>query len=135
MFTPRERLTQLTPAEFKRLHLNEPPDADPLLEYGLRYHRECEAFDQTVCSRKGMHGIAMPATNEERGLVNRNAKDTFFRISCELATAGLASADNKAFRMQDAIHMAHPAFAREWDRQQYDGSKERSRAENPTFHG
>lgn len=87
-----------------------------LTEYGLRYHRECEAYDQQVCARKNRRGIAIPEGNEY-SLVNRNAKLVRRRLANELIAANLASPDNAIDKMQKAISMANYAFDREWDRE------------------
>ncbi len=38
-----------------------------------RYHRECEAYDRSVCTGPIIDGYIMPATTSEIGLINRNA--------------------------------------------------------------
>lgn len=44
-----------------------------LHELATRYHTECEAYDQTVCTGPmGQDGI-MPANPHEMALINRNA--------------------------------------------------------------
>ena len=44
-----------------------------LYEIATRYHKECEAYDQTVCTGPmGRDGI-MPANPREMALINRNA--------------------------------------------------------------
>jgi len=44
-----------------------------LHQLATRYHTECEAYDQTVCTGPtGRDGI-MPATPHEMALINRNA--------------------------------------------------------------
>ena len=103
--------------EFRAEYQNQPPTGpDPLLEYGLRYHRECEAYDQQVCRRKNHRGFGVPEGNEH-SLVNRNAKLVRRRLADDLIAADLATPENAIEKMREAIAMAGEPFRREWDRQ------------------
>lgn len=95
--------------------LNEPPAVDPLMEYGLRYHRECEEFDQQVCSGVNERGIAMPVGNEI-AVITRNATLVRNRLRDELVAKGLARPEDSYSKMQEAIRMASRVFEKEWDR-------------------
>jgi len=101
---------------FFQEHQNLPFTPDPLMQFGLQYHRECEAYDQTVCSMKNSRGFGVPE-GKEHSLVNRNAKLVRRRLADELIEAGLATPENAIARMQDAISMAGEPFRREWDRE------------------
>lgn len=109
-------------AGFQREYQCEPFAVDPLMVYGLRYHRECEDHDARVCSRKNHRGFGVPE-GREHSIVNLHATIVRRRLANELIEAGLASDDNAIERMRDAIAMAGEPFRKEWDR---DRDRERS---------
>ena len=52
----------------------QPTERDNRLhELATRYHTECEAYDQTVCTGLAWEDGIMPATLHEMVLINRNA--------------------------------------------------------------
>lgn len=60
-----------------------------LHELATRYHTECEAYDQTVCTGPmGQDGI-MPANPHEMALINRNAYAVRKRLTEEAACEGI----------------------------------------------
>ena len=60
-----------------------------LHELATRYHVECEAYDQTVCTGSmGQDGI-MPATPHEMALINRNAHAVRNRLAEEAQRVGI----------------------------------------------
>ena len=72
----------------------------------MEYHERTEAYDQTVCS--GIRdGIAMPATNEEFGLINRNA----LKVRKELLARVLSIGGTK-----DQFHEAIQNTAKRFER-------------------
>lgn len=91
-------------------------EPDPLMEYGLRYHRECEAYDQMVCHHRSQEGIAIPRDSRQLALVNVNASLVRARLANELIAAGLAKPENASSAMHDAIRMSSDVFQREWRR-------------------
>jgi len=105
----------LSAVEFNQEYQCEHFAVDPLMEYGLRYHRECEEYDAIVCVRKNHRGFGMPE-GPERLLVNRNAMLVRRRLANELIEAGLATEEDAIGKMRDAIAMAGEPFRREWDR-------------------
>lgn len=107
--------TTYSPKEYRKLMLNEPPAVDPLMEYGLRYHRECEEYDQKVCSHINERGIAMPV-GAEIAEVTRNATNVRNKLRYELVTAGLARPEDSYSKIQEAIKMASRPFEKEWER-------------------
>ena len=57
------------------------PYRDRLIsELVLRYHRQTEAYDRSVCTGIPRHGDAFPATDRERVLIERNARETYRRL-------------------------------------------------------
>src|SRR5574337_277762 len=67
-----------------------PPERDNRLhDLATRYHTECEAYDQTVCTGPiGQDGI-MPASPREMALINRNAHAVRKRLTEEAAREGI----------------------------------------------
>lgn len=110
----RLKLTDVLSAGFQREYQCEPFAVDPLMEYGMRYHRECEEYDARVCVRKNHRGFGMPE-GHERSLVNRNAMVVRRRLANELIEAELANEENAISKMRDAIAMAREPFRKEWD--------------------
>lgn len=68
----------------------QPTERDNRLhELATRYHTECEAYDQTVCTGPmGQDGI-MPANPHEMALINRNAHAVRKRLTEEAAREGI----------------------------------------------
>ena len=68
----------------------QPTERDNRLhELATRYHAECEAYDQTVCTGPmGQDGI-MPATPHEMAMINRNAHAVRKRLTEEAAREGI----------------------------------------------
>jgi hypothetical protein len=91
----------------------EPPAADPLLAYGLRYHRECESYDRTVCSGVDKTGAAMPANSEEEYLVCKNSRRIREQLRRELVLDGLSSAVDADIKLHTAIQAAAHLFENE----------------------
>lgn len=61
-----------------------------LLDLAARYHRECEAYDLTVCTGPmGRDGI-LPANYHEAALINRNAWQVLARMKELARAAGFA---------------------------------------------
>ena len=52
----------------------------PLLTLWASYYVLAEDFDESVCTGRGEYGEAMPATPEERRLVNGNAQRLLTRL-------------------------------------------------------
>lgn len=85
-------------------------EPDPFIEFGLRYHRECEAFDQAVCSNRDRYGFAIPADGRERRLINRNARNVKDRLLKELGQCSKS-------RLQKAIRDSSRLFEIEFKKQ------------------
>jgi len=100
--------------DFQQELQNEIPAVNPLLDYGMRYHRECEDYDQTVCVNRNSRGIAIPQGEEVR-LVNHNSIKVRKRLAGELVNAGLATPSNVAEKLKEAIDTAAYPFDLEWD--------------------
>jgi hypothetical protein len=63
------------------------------------YHRRCEEYDRTVCSRRA-NGIAMPANRHEQSLIQANARKVRGEILSRLCQRHPLTADqaNKHWR-------------------------------------
>ena len=108
------KITQKQADELQRQHQNDPPDDAILMEYGLRYHRECEQFDQIVCEKRDKRGIAVPS-HQERRLVIQNAKAVEKRLLSDLSAKLKLSATEAEDMMRYAIKISAIQFAYEWD--------------------
>jgi hypothetical protein len=60
-----------------------------LIELAIRYHRETEAYDKTVCTGPVVDGVIYPSNSKERGLININAKKTRKLIEQEAAAKNI----------------------------------------------
>lgn len=68
----------------------QPTERDNRLhELATRYHTECEAYDQKVCTGPmGQDGV-MPANQHQMALINRNAHAVRKRLTEEAAREGI----------------------------------------------
>jgi len=68
----------------------QPTERDNRLhELATRYHTECEAYDQTVCTGPALEDGIMPMTPHELALINRNAHVVLKRLKEEAARQGI----------------------------------------------
>jgi hypothetical protein len=67
----------------------QPTERDQRLhELATQYHTECEAYDRKVCTGPVTKDGIMPATNDERARINRNALAVQKRILSEAEREG-----------------------------------------------
>lgn len=92
-----------------------PPEPSPLIEFGLRYHRQCEAYDQGVCSGLDHNGFGVPLDGRERRLVDANALQVRASLVRELMEMD-ASIGHEAAKKQirNAIRGTGRIFEAEW---------------------
>lgn len=62
-------------------------------ELAVRYHRETEAYDRTVCTGPIRDGSVMPIGPHELAMVNRNAIKVREQIMHEAAQHGISRQD------------------------------------------
>ena len=98
---------------------NEVPWKDSLLEYGLRYHWECERYDQTVCRAVNQKGYSVPTTSGENALVSKNSRDVRNVLIEEIVSAGLASRPEAARLLRQAIKDSESTFGLEFAKEKY----------------
>ena len=90
--------------------LGKPAEIDPLMEYGRKYHKECEEYDRSICSTINIHGIAIPQTIEEFKLSVLNSIEVKERLKSEMIAAGLASPEEASAKIQEAICKSYCVF-------------------------
>lgn len=78
--------------QFTREYMGELPQQTEnqraLFDLALRYERYCESYDQSVCSRRDLKGVAIPITAFESGQINRNAVRVFKELMGEAEALG-----------------------------------------------
>jgi hypothetical protein len=82
----------MTEANFHQQFLGRFSDSlDSLVGFAHRYHEETEAYDRTVCTGPiGRDGGILPATPEQRWMINRNAIRVFKEIWVEAKRLGVS---------------------------------------------
>lgn len=81
----------MTTSSFNAEYQCEWPNDDnwaKLVELARRYHEECEAFDQRICTGT-KDGIAMPLTSWQRGTINKHALEVRAKLNEEAKKDGL----------------------------------------------
>lgn len=108
---------QKSEQKFETEYQNVPPSEDSLVEYGLRYHRECEEYDLTVCTQRNKAGFAIPISDHEASLIARHSIQVRKQLADELVEAGLSRPETSLEMIKDAIGQAVDRFRREWARE------------------
>jgi hypothetical protein len=74
-----------------------------LYELAVRYHKETEAFDRTVCTGPVIDGSVMPVTPCEAAVVNANARKLFRQLGEEAKALGATGVEfRKAITRADS---------------------------------
>lgn len=113
----RRGLIQLDYDEFRREYLCEwlEPSEEYLFAYKLliKYHFECERYDQTVCSMRDKRGVARPANRWEASEINRHTM-----IKHRELLSMCYGIDDKTFKQakQDVLRLSLKGFEQEYDR-------------------
>lgn len=46
-----------------------------LLQVAMEYHVNCELYDRSICQTRNERGVAIPVSNWEMGMINKNASN------------------------------------------------------------
>lgn len=62
-----------------------------LIQLADQYHELCEAYDRKICTGPIVKDGIMPNTDEERILINKNAKEVRTRLGAEATCLGFTT--------------------------------------------